>query len=367
MKISGNKSKKELSILNEELENYFANTIIPQLFVDADLILRKFTPPAMKNFSLTKEDINRPIQDVKDNIQYPTIIENIKEVIVTHKILEKEVQTTDGKWYQMNILPYVVRKENRMDGVIITFVDITSRITTLKELEKLNAEHQIMIYNFAHDIKQPISVNMLITHQLQDAYDQQDTKRFTKWLKKLDHTSKTINFLVKEFSEDNKEEFSSVEERVNIEDIFQNVKLALRDDIYNKGVYITTEFNTSEIIFSRKKLRSIIYNLLNNAIKFRKPDEPLEIIITTEKIQDYVLLSVRDSGIGITEKNLKTIFKKSARLHKKIEGTGMGLYIVKQMVKNNGGKVEAQSTLGKGSVFNVYFKSGYKGEETEWK
>ena len=51
----------ELIELNDELENYFRNTIIPQLFVDANLILRKFTPPAMKQFKLHSEDIGQPI------------------------------------------------------------------------------------------------------------------------------------------------------------------------------------------------------------------------------------------------------------------------------------------------------------------
>ena len=138
-------SANELDVLNEDLENYFANTIIPQLFVDGNLILRKFTPPAMKQFTLTHADINKNIQDVTDNIRYPTLIENINEVIATGEILEKEVQTTDKRWFQMNILPYIIRKENRTNGVIITFVDITKRIAILNELEKLNAEHDTLL------------------------------------------------------------------------------------------------------------------------------------------------------------------------------------------------------------------------------
>ncbi|MEO6845032.1 MAG: PAS domain-containing protein, partial [Ginsengibacter sp.] len=66
-----NPSKPQLQELNDELENYFANTIIPQLFVDADLKLRKFTPPAMKQFTLTNADIDRDFHDVVDNIKYP--------------------------------------------------------------------------------------------------------------------------------------------------------------------------------------------------------------------------------------------------------------------------------------------------------
>src|SRR6185437_4785784 len=70
-----------------------------------------------KQFTLTHDDINKNIQDITDNIRYPTLIENIREVIATGQILEKEVQTTDKRWFQMNILPYYVRKENRTNGV----------------------------------------------------------------------------------------------------------------------------------------------------------------------------------------------------------------------------------------------------------
>ena len=80
----------QLVFFNEELENYFENTIIPQLFVDGNLILRKFTPPAMKQFNLTSSDIGRNIQDVVVNILYPTVIENIEEVIQDGKSLQKE-------------------------------------------------------------------------------------------------------------------------------------------------------------------------------------------------------------------------------------------------------------------------------------
>ena len=89
---------KELTELNEDLENYFRNTIIPQLFFDADFILRKFTPPAMKQFKLTDADIGKSIHDVINNLRFPSIVQNIQHVIDTGDILEKEIQTTDLRW-----------------------------------------------------------------------------------------------------------------------------------------------------------------------------------------------------------------------------------------------------------------------------
>ncbi len=102
-----NQKIKTLSDSNDELENYFRNTIIPQLFVDADLKLRKFTPPAMTQFDLSPGDVGKNIADIKDNLRFPGIIENIQYVIENNEILEKEIQTTGLRWFQMNIIPYL--------------------------------------------------------------------------------------------------------------------------------------------------------------------------------------------------------------------------------------------------------------------
>ncbi len=351
----------ELDVLNEDLENYFANTIIPQLFVDAKLILRKFTPPAMKQFTLTPDDINKPIQNVTDHIRYPTLLENINEVIATGEILEKEVQTTDKRWFQMNILPYLIRKENRTNGVIITFVDITRRIAVLNELEYINAQYATLLFTLTHDIRQPLSTIVLLGDGLMEAYNNKDIKHFTIWVDTLKRASKNMKTLVEDFSKHITVEraIPAEDERLNIEDIFNDVILSLRNDIYNNGVDIKTHFNTSEIIFSRRSLRSIVFNLLSNAIKYKRTDEPLNVVITTAKQGGYVVLSIQDNGIGIDEKHHKTIFEKFSRLNNNIEGTGMGLYIINRMLADKGGKIEVESTFGKGSTFIVYFKADY--------
>jgi len=152
-----NKQIHDLIEHNDVLENYFRNTIIPQLFIDGELRLQKFTPPAMKQFSLSSSDIGKPINEIKDNFRFPSIADNIQQVINSNEILEKEVQTADRRWYQMNIIPYVKIRDNKTDGVIITFVEITGRIKDLKEQERLIADHEILLDTISHDIKNPLT------------------------------------------------------------------------------------------------------------------------------------------------------------------------------------------------------------------
>src|SRR4029077_17598195 len=109
--------------------------------------------------------------------------------------------------------------------------------------------------------------------------------------------------------------------------------------------------------FSKKNLRSIMYNLITNAIKFKSPDRDPVLTISTKPEQDYVVMTVKDNGIGIPENEFENIFKMYGRLHKNVEGQGIGLYLIKKIVDASGGKVIVKSELGKGSNFTIYFKT----------
>lgn len=358
-------SKKDigqLRTLDFDLANYFSNTIIPQLFVDADMILRIFTPPAMQQFSLSYEDIGKNIKDVHDNIRYATIVENIQQVMTTSRIFEKEIQTTDNRWFQMNIVPYVEHELNRINGVIITFVDITKRLKIIKELEKINAAHQVIMFALSHDMKQPISTIKLLSAGLSETYKRKDEEKFSLFIERLQTTSTSLSTLLDEYTSDAIANKQQKEENIkqDIEGICLDVLDALREEIDAKNTTVIKNFETSEVIFPKNNLRSIIYNLLHNAVKYRENSRPLVIQISTYQENGYVVFSVEDNGIGIAEEHQESIFNKSSRLNKEIDGTGMGLYIIRKMVENQNGEIELESTLGKGSKFQVYFKDKTK-------
>jgi two-component system phosphate regulon sensor histidine kinase PhoR len=348
---------RHLKEQKDDLENYFRNTIIPQLFIDAGLILRKFTPPAMKQFKLAADDIGKPISDVVNNFRFPSIVENITHVINTSEILEKEIQTTDLRWYQMNILPYVKKKDKKINGVIITFVEITLRIRDLKEQEKLISEHEALLDIISHDIKNSLG-SLLLTIDLLNDGGAKNPKELQSLLKTAKNGVKKIENIINELTDTRKQEhkYKAVDELLNFENILEDVRFTLLDNIKESGATVTTKLNVSEITFSRRILRSIIYNLLNNAIKFKSPDRKPEIHISTVLDNNYVILSIKDNGIGIDEAKQKAVFSKYYRAQHEIEGSGIGLYLVKEIVENSGGKISLESEKGKGSEFKVYLK-----------
>jgi two-component system CheB/CheR fusion protein len=118
---------------------------------------------------------------------------------------------------------------------------------------------------------------------------------------------------------------------------------------------ITTNIRIANIYFSKKNLRSILYNLISNALKYNIAEQP-QIIISTKKENGYVLLSVKDNGIGIPESDFDKVFSMYGRLDKNTEGQGIGLYLVRKIVDASGGKVTVASEPGNGSTFTIYFK-----------
>jgi len=345
----------ELIELNDEFENYFKNTIIPQLFVDANMVLRKFTPPAMKHFNLHLNDVGRPLEDIKDNFRFLSIIENIQYVIDTGEILEKEIQTTDMDWFQMNILPYYVPKQKKTNGVIITFVDITARIRDLKEQEKLISEHELLLDTISHDIKTPLT-SLGITIEMLKQIPEKGMSRFPTLVEKVENSLLKMKEIIHELTDARQfnDRYKAAEELLNFEHILEDVRLTLAQQILESGAIIKTEIHQSEIVFVRRKLRSMLYNLINNAIKYRDTSRKLKIAIDVSQVDEFTVITVKDNSRGIAEKDYEKIFSKYERIANDVEGSGIGLYLVREIIKLAGGKITVESELGKGSTFKIF-------------
>lgn len=357
--VAEKKEIKKLLEINEELENYFRNTIIPQLFVDADLILRKFSPPANIHFNLVPADIGKPIAAIDRLRHLPDLIENITEVISSNQDMEREIQTNDKRWFQMNILPYFIKKENTTNGVVITFVDITGRVNDKRDIERLNADHETFIYSVSHDFRGPLTNLVILIELLKTATQEKDIEESARLLEQIDQSARIMRAMINELTDLSKigSEPDDRADIVHMETILEEVKFTLKDQIHQSHAKITTNLDIPDLRFSRKNLRSILYNLLSNAIKFKQIEKSPEIFIKTEKSGEYLLLSVKDSGIGIEEEKQKEIFSKFTRLRPEVQGTGIGLFIVSKMIENHGGKIEVDSKPGHGTTFNIYLKN----------
>ncbi len=145
-------------------------------------------------------------------------------------------------------------------------------------------------------------------------------------------------------------------ELVNLASVIAEIQLDLAPVVWAEQAQITVDVTSCPTIrFSEKNLRSIIYNLLSNAIKYRAPERTPQVRVYCSVTPEYQILAVQDNGLGINLNQEKKLFAMFKRLHNHVEGTGIGLYMVKKIIENAGGKIEVQSTEGEGSTFQIFF------------
>ncbi len=127
----------ELTHSNDDLNNYFRSNVNGQLFVDRDILLMKYSPSAVKHINIRKTDIGRPLSNITTNIKFETLIEDIKKVIDNGEVIIQEIESTDGRLYQVMTGPYL-RNDNLIYGAIITFFDISDLKKTQHDLDNSN-------------------------------------------------------------------------------------------------------------------------------------------------------------------------------------------------------------------------------------
>ncbi|MFY9152206.1 MAG: PAS domain-containing protein, partial [Prolixibacteraceae bacterium] len=124
---------------NDDMKNLLNSTEIATLFLDKDLNIRRYTDPVMKIFKLRNADVGRPFTDLVTDLQYPEIDENAREVLKTLTTNETSISTSDGRWFTVRIMPYRTI-DDHIDGLVITFINITTSKMLEFELKKANEE-----------------------------------------------------------------------------------------------------------------------------------------------------------------------------------------------------------------------------------
>jgi two-component system CheB/CheR fusion protein len=113
----------ELSQANNDMMNLLSSTEVGTIFLDSALQIKRFTPAVAKIIHLIPTDVGRPIGHIAGNLVYENLVRDIEEVMRTLIFKQRELQTREGDWYLMKVFPYRTM-ENRIDGVIITFLNI---------------------------------------------------------------------------------------------------------------------------------------------------------------------------------------------------------------------------------------------------
>ena len=351
---------RELLELNDDLNNYFRSNINGQLFVNYELQLVKFSPGAVKLINLREGDIGRPLADITTNIKFHNIIDDIKEVLENGTVIHREIQTNEDKWYQLSTMPYLKDSDQVQTGVILTFNDITELKVAQTELDRrnktlgrINEDLDHFIHAASHDLLAPLG-NIELSIGIMNRMVLNDTK-LLDYINIINGSIKKFSALIKDISAIAQIENDVTVEMVDIPELLENIIWSLESRIDSSGATIIRELEVTSLAFSKKNLRSILYNLVSNGIKFHS-DQPLIVHIQLKKEEGYTVLTVQDNGKGIRKRDFDKIFDLYGRLNQNVEGHGIGLYLTKKIINASGGNLVVESEIGKGSRFTIYFR-----------
>jgi len=229
------------------------------------------------------------------------------------------------------------------------------------ELRDINSYLDSFVHGAAHDLRAPITQiqgMMQLYPKIKKA--SQRTEMFEEISGCVSRLEKTLTGLIQMI--DFQKNDSRVAQKIKLTDIADDVIDQLQYDInkYDADIAISIP-EELKINFVKAYLTSIFYNLLSNGIKYRSFERKLEISVSAKQESEFTVLTFSDNGIGIDlERYGHFLFKPFKRLTLEREGVGIGLSIIKNVVEKNGGRIEVESVLRKGTTFTVYLKSMYR-------
>jgi PAS domain S-box-containing protein len=298
--------------------------------------------------------------DIFEFDKLKTAIQKYKECFVETISYKKNGEEF---WVNFSMIP-VTDKDGEHSHWISIQRDVTEEKEKEKEREQLireltqnNKDLKQFSYITSHNLRAPLSNLTGLLNLIEDInIEDPDLKEIINGFSKSTHLlNETINDLVKVIII--KDNPSIQKEKVLIKDVFENVFNQLSFLIsVNKPILKIDLEDVSILEINKSYLESIFLNLLTNAIKYRDLNRQLKVTISTKVIDDKLIITFKDSGIGIDlNKNKDKIFGLYQRFHNYPDSKGLGLYLVKSQVESMGGTISVASTVGKGTTFTIIF------------
>ncbi len=230
------------------------------------------------------------------------------------------------------------------------------RAETAEQKERLKMD---LVSALAHDIKNPLGIIMGYAETMSDQFvGRSEEKANLDILERIQENAQRIVNLVTGFLEASKAEAGKIsmqEHPVQLNVIVREVAQQQMGELRKKNISLNVDLDNSlpTVVGDKTQLDRVFWNLVGNAIKFTPAGG--KITISSRRDDGYVCVAVKDTGIGIPREELPVLFSQFRRLKgsAKIEGTGLGLFIVKTIIEAHKGTVHAESGNGQGSTFTV--------------
>lgn len=304
---------------------------------------------AIELFGISDSDIKNLNEIIKDK----SVINKIDDAMKLNRFSKFDIKEKNMD-IEINFIPIL---DNKNISALIKFEDVT-------DIRKIEIEKQDFFINASHELKTPLT-SILGYSELLINMSERDKKedKKTDFIKRINSEALrmkelVLNMLTLSRMEANWQE--TVDEKIDIKDIILNVFESNRIKAQKKNININLEIEPSIIIANKEKITEVVNNLVDNAIKYT--DESGNIKIVLKNNGDKATFTVKDNGCGIENKYLNRIFERFFRVknekYLKVQGTGLGLTIVKNICAHYNADIYIESEKDKGTeisvVFNLY-------------
>ena len=382
-------ARQERESQRRQLHALFMEAPAPIVILDGPTLVFQLVNPAYQRIFPSRVLLGKPIREALPELVGAPILDQLQRVYDTGEpYVEKELplmlaRHDKGLLEEMVFtFTYHARRNTRgeIDGVMAFAHEVTDQVQARRvveeggarahalaeelaesnaQLTRTNVDLDNFIYTASHDLKVPIAniegLLQLLARKLPTAslignvpemleLMQLSTVRFRRTIEQLTDVSRL------------QQEHGQPATQVLLAAVAEEVRLDLLPLIEQTQARLDVDVPAdAHLPFSEKNLRSVVYNLLSNALKYRHPGRAPHVQLTYQRQEPYHVLRVQDNGLGFdVAKDAGKVFGMFQRLHTHTEGSGIGLYMVKKMVENGGGRIDVVSQPGEGTTFTVY-------------
>jgi len=389
-------ARQQVETQQQELADLFMQAPAPIVILDGPDLVFQLINPAYQRIFPGRELAGKPLLEALPELvgtPIPDLFRSVYqtgEPITVHELpllmARHEGQATEEIYWTFT---YQARRNahGAIDGARVFAHDVTEQVRTRQQVERLNQELASIneelivsneelhasntqltrtnvdldnfIYTASHDLKAPISNIEGLLYLLREdlppdlVHGEYIGPTLLRMLDAVERFKRTIDHLT-EVSKLQKEHAPATKS-IALATVVEDVQQDLAPMIQETGARLLVEVSDfPPVQFSEKNLRSVVYNLLSNALKYRSPHRSLHVDVRAHVRAGYTVLEVHDNGLGIDPTHLPKLFTMFQRFHTHVEGTGIGLYMVKRMIDNAGGHLEVHSQPGAGTTFFVH-------------
>lgn len=353
-----NRSRTEAALRESEakLSRHLQYTPLASMAIDENFVCTQWNKAAEKIFGYTADEIiGKDLSEIVIPDHEKEEVMEILDMLLaqeggTHSVNEN--RTKDGRnivceWYNTPI----VDASGKTIGIASLCEDVTERETIRQkqqllatELEARNAELERFVYTVSHDLRTPlISIKGLIG-LLQKDIELGDVDRIKADMEKINNAADTMGELLSGLLELSRiGRIINPPEQGSLKELAERAAEHLHDKLNRRGVALEIADDMPRYWGDTLRLLEVFQNLIENAIKFMGDEPSPRIEISAQSVGDVIECTVRDNGIGIEPAYHERVFNLFERLDPRIEGTGIGMALVKRIVEAHDGEIRIES------------------------